>query len=865
MEENKTLRLPTSVRRALWIAAAAVLIAVAAYAAWFITNYRNYNEYRSMIPEPETRTEGTEFKKARDPENRVPGFEPIAENENAALFLKRDNAEIALYDKATGNILYSNPQDASSDPVARSGVNQENLKSQFILSYLDQYAKEGTAWNSYGKATANGQVEFLQIPDGLQVVYTLSDQKIVLAPDQLTPEWYEILASSGKKQAAKTYELDEESGLYKMKTRGVSNRHKLQIDADARAAGFTIEDLEEMNALAESEGEEEESETISFVITLEYRLTAEGLEVTLPHYGLEEHGGAQIRAIQLLPFMGAAGAEEEGCLVVPDGSGAVIRFNNGKSGSPQYNQSIYDLDLVDSDLASTQNIQTARMALFGICRPESSVLVTCERGATLASVTADVAGRNNNYNFAYFTFALRRTDTLVVAGEDAVVAEKNLYPVDCTVRYTMLDSAHTGYSGIAKAYRERLQREGKWTAKAEASGDIPFYYDVIGGVKETAHFLGIQYLRVLPMTTFAQAGDIAAELKHGNIVNQRMNFQGWMNGGYYHDPVSSVSVLGQLGGEQGLKNLRQAMKTAGGALYPDASIQFVTAIAKGFYPNEEASRYYAEGYVVQLGVVSPVTLRRTSNLGFSEKGYILLSPKFLPRYSARLAEAADRLGLDALSLRDLGSEVHADKRRNNLISREAALDLVKEAFRTIRNENRELMVSGGNDYSFPYVRHVINAPLEATVFPIVDEQVPLWEMIMHGAADYCGSCMNLMQSDNPRKDLLHLVEYGASTHYVFTWRDASDMKYTGVNNNYATQFNSWKDEAVEAYRFVNDALKAVSGAEMISHETLADGLVRTVYSNGTAIYVNYGDKPVRTDGKTVPAMNYLVAEGGDRP
>lgn len=861
MEDNKTLRLPTSVRRVLWILLALILIAAAVFVTWYIINYRNYNEYRSLIPQPEIRTEGAELKKTRDPENRVPGFELVTENDRSALFLKRDNAEIALYDKSTGKILYSNPQDAAKDTVARSGVNQENLKSQFVLNYLDKYAKEGTAWNSYGKATANGQVEFLQIPDGLQVVYTLSDQKIVLAPDILTPEWYEILANAGKKQASKTYELDEATGLYKMKERGVSNRHKLQIDADAREAGFTIEDLEEMNALAESAENEEESETVSFVITLEYRLTAEGLEVMLPNNGLEEHGGAQIRAIQLLPFMGAAGSEEEGYLVVPDGSGAIIRFNNGKSSSPQYNQNIYDLDLVDSDMASTQNIQTARLALYGICRPESSVLVTCERGATLSSIVADVAGRNNSYNFAYFSFNLRRTDTLVVAGEDAIVAERDLYPVDCVVRYTLLGEDYKGYSGIARAARERMQREGKWTAKTEDTGDIPFYYDIIGGVKETAHFLGIQYLRVLPMTTFAQAETIMTELKHENIVNQRMNFQGWMNGGYYHDPVNSVSVLGQLGGEKGLKDLQQALKTAGGALYPDASIQFVTSIAKGFYPNEEASRYYAEGYVVELGVVSPVTLRRTSNLGFTERGYMLLSPKFLPRYAQRLAQAADRLQLETISLRDLASAVHADKRRNNVINREAALDIVKNAFGTIKGENRELMVSGGNEYSFPYVSHIINAPLEATIFPIVDEQIPLWEMILHGAVDYCGSNINLMQSDDPKRDLLHLVEYGASTHYVFTWRDASDMKYTGVNNNFATQFTSWKADAVESYRFVNGALKEVSGAAIIAHETLQEGLVKVSYSNGKVIYINYLDQPAQADGKTVPAMNYLVEEG----
>ncbi|MBQ2062032.1 MAG: hypothetical protein II458_05080, partial [Oscillospiraceae bacterium] len=50
----------------------------------------------------------------------------------------------------------------------------------------------------------------------------------------------------------------------------------------------------------------------------------------------------------------------------------------------------------------TQNLQTARLALFGICREDSSILATCERGASLASISADVSGRNNSYNAGIF-------------------------------------------------------------------------------------------------------------------------------------------------------------------------------------------------------------------------------------------------------------------------------------------------------------------------------------------------------------------------------------------------------------------------------------------------------------------------------
>ena len=199
----------------------------------------------------------------------------------------------------------------------------------------------------------------------------MSNEKMMLVPDQLTAEWYEILSNAGKKQAAKSYVLNEENGLYEIKTKGVTARNRQQIDADAREAGFTMEDYEEMQALIVKEVEEEETENLSFSITLEWRLTADGAQVTLPYEGLQEFGGGQIRAVQLLPFFGAAGSDEQGDLVIPEGSGGLIHFNNGKNTAAQYSKNIYDLDLVDSDLTATQNLQTARLALFGICREDS--------------------------------------------------------------------------------------------------------------------------------------------------------------------------------------------------------------------------------------------------------------------------------------------------------------------------------------------------------------------------------------------------------------------------------------------------------------------------------------------------------------
>ncbi len=853
--------LPPRVKRILWMMLVAAMILVVVLIVRYVFRYMKYDAYKEIIQPPVSYDEGSAFTPLKDELKAVKGFVPAAENEKMILYFNQKTAEVALYDKESGITVYSNPQDADKDPVARAG-NLENLKSQFILSYLDGNAKEGTAWNSYAKSVESGQMSCEKIENGVRVIYNLSNEKLLLVPDVLTQEWYEMFINAGKKQAKKSYVLNDEMGLYELKTQGVTARNRQQIDADAREAGFTMADYEQMQALLPpAEDAEGQTETLSFTVTLDWILTPDGIEVTIPYEGLGEFGNGKIRAIQLLPMFGAAGADETGEIVIPEGSGALIRFNNGKSASAQYNKNIYDLDPVDSDLTALQNQQTVRLPIIGICRENYSLLATCERGASLAAIVADVAGRNNSYNYAYFTFSLRRTDTLTISGESVIVAEEDLYPVDLRVHYEIIPKDAGGYVDIARTYRESLIESGALERETNAAGDIPFYCDVIGGVKETAHIAGIQYLRLLPMTTFAEAGEMMDELGKMGITNRRMNLQGWMNGGYYHDPVRKTKVIGKLGGEKGLALLIEKENLSGGKVYPDAAIQQVSDIAKGFTAGGEASRYYAQGYVVNLARVSPVSLRRTDTMGYKELGYKLLSPKFLPRYAKALSEEAEELQLTALSLRDLGNDLHADKRRTEVINREYALDLVKDAFQTLSANGRDILVTGGNDYCFPYVSDVIGAPLSATSYPILDEQIPLWEMIVHGSVSYAGNPINMTQSEDRRVDLLRFIDYGASVRYTFTWRDAAEMKYTGLNSSYATTFSSWKEQAAEDYAFVNGALKYVSGAAMINHARLSDTLTRSDYSNGISIYVNTGDAFASADGYTVAPYSYLVTGG----
>lgn len=78
--------------------------------------------------------------------------------------------------------------------------------------------------------------------------------------------------------------------------------------------------------------------------------------------------------------MGAAKNDEEGYMVVPNGSGSLIYFNNGKTTAASYSQYIYDIDPVAASYTTTENITGVKLPLFGICRTDRTLLVTVEDG-----------------------------------------------------------------------------------------------------------------------------------------------------------------------------------------------------------------------------------------------------------------------------------------------------------------------------------------------------------------------------------------------------------------------------------------------------------------------------------------------------
>lgn len=851
------------------IAVVTLILAVAVifFSRWLI-RYYFYNDYRDKLSSYEYE-EGTQFQPLADSGKEVVDMELAAENDILKLYADLETATVAVVDKRNGQITYSNPLDADDDPIA-NGTNKNYLKSQLILDYFNTARTEGT-FDSFSYCTSRGQLEVESIKDGLRFIYTLGDLESAtgIVPQYISRATLDrVLASlddEGVKFVEKKY-VESEVGedyleLLSGAMKGASQIRKLNRYFEE--AGFTEEDY-----IAEMENSGVEGAVpISFVIPLEYRLNGDAVDVSIPMSAVQENGGGSIFRIQLLRYFGAAGTEENGYMLVPNGSGSIINFNNGKTTAENYSEYVYGIDKLAAEYTVRENTEDVKLALYGIFRDNSSILATIEDGASFANISASVAGKIHSYNYVYSSFVLRGNDKLSMFGTtgneaDIPIVEKNFYDANLTVKYTMLTADNPGYAGAANYYRQRLVDEGVLKAKENPADDIKFYYDVLGGVMMNKFFLGTRYEGMYAMTTFDQAADISADLAANGISNQVMNFQGWMNRGYYHDVVDKIKVPRALGGKGDLKRLNDAVAQNGGTLYADVAFQKVTEISKRYSEGNESSRYYGGGYIANFGLVNPATLRQTSGLGWSENIYYLISPKFLVRYVDQFTAKIGKYDVDGISLRDLGNALHSDKKRTNIITREEALDVVEASLAQLKATNKKIMVNDGNDYAFAYADDIINAPISDNDYYIVDATVPFYEMLIHGYIDYSGGVINLSDTYDRSDIVLGLVEAGASPHFMFTYQSSSEIKDTGLNRFYSTNYDNWRDDAIGIYSAVNDALGAVSNACITNHEILENDIRVITYDNGVKIYINKGTSDQKVDGVEVPAKSYRI--GGDQ-
>ncbi|MCA0756606.1 hypothetical protein KP806_16235 [Paenibacillus sp. N4] len=789
------------------------------------------------------------------------GMETAAENEFLVLYVNPETTEIAVRDKRSGAVWYSNPQNREDDAIA-TGYNKSKLNVQFELAYFDKAGKS-LKYDNYTHSVQSGQFEMEKANDGVKIVYTLGEVKsdIDAIPKYISEERFQTvildkIADAGdKREVEKRFKLDEANKRYERRDSSFRGVGLSKVTGIFDAIGYN----EEQRAIDKAAYGESADGNVNVRIPLDYRLDGEHLVVNIPGSEIEYPDTMKIQSLSLLPFFGASGREDEGYTFVPDGSGSLIRFNNGKTYTAPFRTALYGSDSAISQLVSTQKEEAARLPVFGMKYEDRAFVAIIEKGDAVAAVEADVSGRLNSYNTVSPSFTIHNLEevTLTNGWRSSTVKKFQAEPFqgDMTVRYGFLGAGEASYTGMAMHYRDYLIAQAG-LAKLEEEASIPFYVELIGGIPKKKFFLGIPYNAYEPLTTFDQAEAVLSQMKELGIDGIKLRYKGWFNDGMNHDLPKSVSVDRKLGGNKGLSGLKTYADSNGISLFPDAALLETAPQADGFKKSSQASRFIT-GKTAAIYPYSASNFRQEDE---QEPGYVI-SPKQLPKMVDGFMDDYGKLQLSGLSLRDLGSKLNGDYNRSNVIDREEAKELVNEQLQKINGSGLELLMEGGNAYAAPFTQHIVNAPMTSSGFNITDESVPFFQLVYHGYIHYAGTAWNMADDQDAAFSFLKALETGSAPHYTWFYADSSAIKMTEFDHLYSADYRRWIDEAAQKYRELNDVLGDVQSQTIADHRKLAEGVYQTTFEQGKSIVVNYNDKAVNVNGIAVGAKDYWV--GGE--
>lgn len=801
----------------------------------------------------------------------------VMENEFISFEMDPATTHFQVTDKVSGAQWLSNPAGADKDPKAVSS-NKENLQATAIVTYAT--AGSLLDLNNFKYSIENGNYAITQQEDGsVRVDYAIGKiEKIYLIPTAITQERFNALCDQMKKATQKkiksNYTLYEpskldskknkdeiiamypsvtEQALYILKSE-TSETNKKKIEGYFAEANYSQEDYEIDQQLVA--GAKDTSKAV-FNISLIYRLEGGDLVVEVPYEEIRYKAEYPITSLTLLPMFGAAGTQDEGFMLVPEGGGSIINFNNGRTLQNSYYANLYGWDYATTRKELVAETRSS-FPVFGMARNGSSFLCMMEGATSYASLQADVSGRINSYNWMCAKYNVLHQDQYNVSAKTAQLVfmfEKEL-PKDSIIhRYRFFDT--DSYVDMANHYGEYLaQRYPEQMVQGAASEVSPASVELIGAIDKTVVKFGLPIDSVFSTTTFQQAEEIISGLTKGGVKNLNVRYAGWANGGVTQQVMTKVDVLRELGGKKALTSLIAKSKALGVPLYLDGVNCFAydSGVLEGFMPFTDAARYttreQVELYPYDVVHYQPADWLDT---------FYLVRPDYARENTTTMLNALKDMNAYGVSFRDIGTFLSADYNAKNLTTREQVKAMNIQSLKEAAANGQHVMIRTGNDYAVPYADLITDMDLLGSRYAIIDENVPFYQIALHGMKDYTGEPINL--AGDYMQEFLTCVEYGAGLHFTFMAEDSRVLQDTTHSGFFGSSWESWKEDALAMITRYQADMEGLNQQRIVSHDKLTRTLSVTGYEGGAKVYVNYGTEDCTVEGVVVPARSYTVERG----
>ncbi|MFH1498706.1 MAG: DUF5696 domain-containing protein [Verrucomicrobiota bacterium] len=553
---------------------------------------------------------------------------------------------------------------------------------------------------------------------------------------------------------------------------------------------------------------------IQISILLEIRFTdgGDGFSIRIEDAGVVENmpGLYRILGLEVLPEFGAAATGESGYLTLPNWSGCQTFFD--KSYPREVRQTIYS--------SNDQWEHVCNMGVFGITRAHGTLCGMVTAGDFDAELICRVHWEQAHANSIHprFVYRWQQQDERIAGPRE--------------IRYTFAPAAYEGGEGYVfcgKSYREFLRRERgllTWQEKAVKRPAVLDYRD--------RFFLKIFMAYKDPQAdgrgpyhstcTFAETREILEDCLKRGVTKLAVMLVGWGQDGHDGMPPTRFPVDERLGGEAAFRELIAWCAQHDVMLGVHDSYGESYACSPDFDPADVIR--HRTGELWQGVIWSGGQTHKTCPSVFVDKN----TKRDVPR--VRALGIYGHHHIDAI-----GSFMTCYSKDHPLEQRADFAREVRRMFTFIQDE----MGSVSTEMPFGPYFDVIDGLFHSYSHPstwhlaspvgrhFLDRSIPLLSIVLHGSVN-CGEGVDRLLDDP-----LHWLDWGLTPTWEVCMRPSPSF---GINS-YA---KAAKDlAAIYARHFGSDnRIARLNALQIDGRWDLADGIARTLYSDGTYITVNRG-------------------------
>ena len=782
-----------------------------AYAASTSTTY--IPTTRNTLPAPE---------KAIVEEADLSEFELLYETNSVRYYFRDDRDIFAVEDKDSGYVMKTGVDLPFSDE-AKSAV-KKLKKSDAPLEEILEEAKKYT------------------YADDLNTTY------LGIANSLITAEYID---GSKTKYISSAAEEDAESQLSPVS--GTDNQFVLAVN-------FTELDLQ-----------------LNVYITLE----DSSISYYIPSDEFTGAGLSKLSAIDITPFLGASGGtmnvvNEEldwesvpnyrvpGYVMVPDGSGSLIRFVDNTSTFNPYRGDVYGKDYATETYYhytyyDDVPVNDPVMPVFGIAHGDDQMAFVAwadQGGEYMEIIVNPDETKSTTYTWAYprFEFNTEYYQLYDELGNGFFTTLDEIFDYDIDMTYSFLFGDGTGdtpaanYVGMALEYRQHLLDIGELNLIEEVAEDIPIRLDFIMADSESS-IIGTSQVVV---TTAEDVRNILEQVTDNGITNINSGLIGWQRKGETLSKPYSLTFSSRIGTKSDFQDLFEDFAQQGIDISFSRDMLTINKKTLNYYNTAVkcASNWYVA--IHKAWVLSPENLPTYT--------FSYATPQKASQWVSTVTEKVAPYS-SSFTISGMSSVLTSHYNRDGVVTTlSEAVAMYREVLESA-SETLKLNLVNPNQYLWKYTDRYLQMPVGNSQYIYETDSVPFLQLVLHGTMEMYAPYSNF--SFYTQDCILRMIDYNISPSFILSQDPSWNLADTYSANLYSTEFTLYEDKISDIYNQVNDVLSQVQGYEWVGREVPENGItINTYVRDGETVYVviNYTAGPVTYHGITVAAESAAVAK-----